>query len=325
MGTATQASAPATATGDSRPCPLCAGAGAHAFYAKDRNREITQRRFSYARCEACDTIFMVDVPADLGRYYEGDYYQFDPDGEPAWKASSDRIQAESYRVELLGRHISAGRLIEIGSGTGGFAVTAAAAGFDVTSIEMNDRCCRYLSERAGITAICSDRPLDALASLAAADVVALWHVLEHLPNPGEMLELIAQKLTPGGVLALAVPNPRSLQFRLLGSRWAHLDAPRHLCLMAPDALVRKGEEAGLRCVTMTTNDPDGLQCNFLGWVNAFERRPAGGSISRLGGYAALGMNRALAPVERTGHRGSAITILMRKQERSGAARSGAVV
>jgi|HubBroStandDraft_4_1064222.scaffolds.fasta_scaffold07249_5 SAM-dependent methyltransferase len=304
------------ATGGS--CPLCGGAGTHAFYASDRNREITEEHFSYARCETCATIFMVDVPADLGRYYEGDYYQFGPGGEPAWKTSKLRVRAEAYRVELLRRQIATGRLIEIGSGTGGFAMTAKAAGFDVTSIEMSERCCRYLNEQAGIEAICSDRPLDALASLPAVDVVALWHVLEHLPNPGEMLELIAEKLTPGGVLALAVPNPRSLQFRLMGSRWAHLDAPRHLCLIPPAALVKKGDEAGMRCVAMTTNDPDGLDCNFFGWVNAFERRPASGSISRLGSLAALGMNRVLAPVERTGHRGAAITVLLRKEERADA-------
>jgi SAM-dependent methyltransferase len=315
MATATEASAPATATGGS--CPLCGGVGTHAFYARDRNREITEERFSYARCESCATIFMVDVPSDLGRYYEGDYYQFGPDGQPAWKTSDIRRRAEAYRVALLREWIAPGRLIEIGSGTGGFAVTAAAAGFDVASIEMSERCCGYLNEQTGIEAICSDRPLAALVALApGADAVALWHVLEHLANPGEMLELIAEKLRPGGVLALAVPNPRSLQFRLLGTRWAHLDAPRHLCLMPPAAIVQKGERAGMRCVAMTTNDPDGLECNFLGWVSALERRPASGSISRLGGYAALGLHRALGPVERSAHRGAAITLLLRREERA---------
>jgi SAM-dependent methyltransferase len=274
---------------------------------------VTDARFPYARCQECGTFFMEDVPADLGRYYEGDYYQFGLDGEPAWKTSDIRVRAESYRVELLRRHISGGRLIEIGSGTGGFAVTASAAGFDVTSIEMSERCCSYLNECAGITAICSDLPLDVLASLPDADVVALWHVLEHLPNPGETLGLVAEKLTPGGVLALAVPNPSSLQFRLLKRRWAHLDAPRHLCLIGPDALVQKGEELGMECVAMTTSDPDGLECNFLGWVNAFERRPASDSISRAGGFAALAVHRTLAPLERRGQRGAAITLLLRKR------------
>jgi SAM-dependent methyltransferase len=294
-------------------CPLCGGASAHFLDATDRNRKTTEERFSYARCEDCGTIFIVDPPSDLGRYYDGDYYQFDADGEPTWKRNEAQIKSASYRVALLRRHALPGHLIEIGAGTGAFASTARAAGFEVSAIEMNERCCRYLSERQGIRAICSDRPLEALTSLPRARAVALWHVLEHLSNPAEVLERVAEKLEPEGVLAIGIPNPRSLQFRLLGSRWAHLDAPRHLCLIPADALVKRASEIGLRSVAVTTNDPDGLECNQLGWTAALRRRPAGAPASWLVGHTALAVCGALAPLERTGRRGAAITVLLRKE------------
>jgi len=177
-------------------CPLCGGASGYAFQARDRNREITEERFAYARCQACGTVFMVAAPADLGRYYAGDYYQFGPDGEPTWKSEQGRIEAASYRVALLRGHVAPGHLIEIGAGTGAFASAAQSAGFDVSAIEMDQRCCEYLSGR-GIRAICSDRPLEVLESLPPARAVALWHVLEHLPNPAEVLERAADKLEPG--------------------------------------------------------------------------------------------------------------------------------
>jgi SAM-dependent methyltransferase len=282
------------------------------FDARDRNRETTEERFAYARCRGCGTVFMIDPPADLGRYYVEDYYQFGPDGEPAWKTDEQRRRAASYRVALLRSHAAPGRLIEIGSGTGAFACTAQAAGFEVTAIEMSERCCEYLNEREGITAICSDRPLEVLPSLPPARVVALWHVLEHLSNPAEMFALLAEKVEPGGVLAIGVPNPSSLQFRLLGRRWAHLDAPRHLCLIPPRALIARGEELGLRTGALRSNDPDGLECNFFGWISALRRRPAKGSTPLLVSHSARAIERALAPIERTGNRGSAVTILMRK-------------
>lgn len=294
-------------------CPFCGGAGTRAFAAWDRNREITDERFAYARCRACGTVFMVDPPADLGRYYADGYYQFGPDGEPAWKTDERRMRSAAFRVGLLAEQVSPGHLIEIGSGTGAFASAARRAGFDVSAIEMDERCCRYLREREGITAICSDRPLEALASLPPARAVALWHVLEHLSNPAEVLQALARKLQPGGVLAVGVPNPRSLQFRLLGSRWAHLDAPRHLCLIPPDALLRKGEELGMRGVNMTANDPEGLEFNLLGWSNALRRRPAVGGASRLVDYTALAVRRAVSPLELTGHRGSTLTLVLRMQ------------
>ena len=294
-------------------CPFCGGPGARMFDAWDRNRETTRERFAYARCRTCGTVFLIDPPADLARYYAEDYYHFGPDGEPAWKGEEPRMRAASYRVDLLRAHTEPGRLIEIGAGTGAFASAAQSAGFEVSAIEMSERCCRYLSEREGIDAICSDRPLEAIAALAPARVVALWHVLEHLSNPAEVLARVAEKVQPGGVLAIAVPNPRSLQSRVLRSRWVHLDAPRHLCLMPPAALIGRGRALGFRRVVLSTNDPDGLECNFFGWVGALRRHPAVGPTPDLVSHAARAIERTLAPLERTGDRGSAVTILMRKE------------
>ncbi|HEY2537292.1 MAG TPA: class I SAM-dependent methyltransferase [Solirubrobacteraceae bacterium] len=298
-------------------CPFCGGRGTRMFDAWDRNRESTRERFAYARCADCGTVFLVDPPSDLARYYADDYYEFGPDGEPAWKGDPLPLRAAAYRVELLHAHTEQGRepgrLIEIGAGTGAFAVSAQKAGFQVSAIEMSERCCRYLREREGIDAICSDRPLEAIAPLPPARVIALWHVLEHLPNPAEVLAQVAEKVEPGGLLAIAVPNPRSLQFRLLRTRWVHLDAPRHLCLMPPSALIDRGRALGLTDLTLSTNDPDGLECNFFGWVGALRRHPAVGRTPDLVSHSARAIERAIAPLERTGGRGSAVTLLLRKE------------
>ena len=294
-------------------CPFCGGPGTHVFDAWDRNRETTEERFAYARCRTCATVFLVDPPTDLARYYAEDYYHFATDGEPVWKSDPQRMRAASYRVDLLRTHTEPGRLIEIGAGTGAFAVAAQSAGFQVSAIEMSERCCDYLSGREGIHAIHSDRPLEAIAQLPPASVVALWHVLEHLSNPAEVLARAAEKVESGGVLAIAVPNPRSLQFRVLRTRWVHLDAPRHLCLIPPTTLIARGRDLGLTEVALLSNDPDGLECNFFGWIGALRRHPAIGRTPDLVSHCARAIERTLAPIERTGDRGSAVTILMRKE------------
>jgi SAM-dependent methyltransferase len=68
--------------------------------------------------------------------------------------------------------------------------------------------------------------------------VTLWHVLEHLDDPGAALATIARWLRPGGVLLAGVPNLASVQARLGGSRWYHLDVPRHRTHFTPDGLSR---------------------------------------------------------------------------------------
>jgi SAM-dependent methyltransferase len=302
----------ARAEGGAR-CPVCGGIANATLVASDRNRAASDERFRYGRCGSCGTAFMIDPPADLSRYYVGNYHAFGPDGEPAWKGDRDLLAAEAFRVRLLLRHTRPGRLIEIGAGAGGFATAAKAAGFDVTAIEMDAGCCEYLSRGAGVEAICSDRPLEALEPLPAARVVALWHVLEHLPDPGAVLAAAAGKLEPGGLLAIAVPNPRSLQARLLGDRWVHLDAPRHLTLIPPGTLIERGRALGLECVELTTNDPSGRACNLLGWVYALRRRPGGGPAPWLAVRGGQAITALVSPVERRGDRGAAVTLVFRKR------------
>ena len=292
-------------------CPMCGGPGAHAFRVNDRNRETTGEQFDYHRCSACATIFIAPVPDGLPRYYEGGYYPFDEDGRPIWKRERERYDWAAWRVRLLGDFASPGPLIEIGAGTGAFAVAAAEAGYEVTAIEMDPGCCRFL-ESEGIAAVCSDDAVARLRTMPPARVVAMWHVLEHLPNPLPTLEAVAASLEPGGVFAVGVPNTASLQFRLLGPRWPHVDAPRHLCLVSPGASSDRCSDLGNERDNDTASDPPGHNNDRFGWVYGASRRPAR-NAQGVGAHAGLWLSRLLAPVERRGLRGSSLTALLRKR------------
>jgi SAM-dependent methyltransferase len=272
---------------------------------------MTDERFIYDRCEACGSVFLTNPPADLSPYYGGGYYGFRPDGEADWQGNEYLVEFQSFRLELLGRHVGPGALIEIGAGTGAFASAAQRAGYDVAAIEMDERSCRYIANRLGVHAINSERPVEVLPTLGSARVVALWHVLEHLPNPAEVLTAAAERLEPGGILAIGVPNPLSLQFRLLRSRWAHLDAPRHLVLIPAPALIERAQTLGLSCVELTTSDPFGRHCDLHGWSYALTRRPGVGP-TRFNTHRGYALRRLASPLERRGLRGSAMLMLLRR-------------
>ncbi len=76
--------------------------------------------------------------------------------------------------------------------------------------------------------------------------VVFWHSLEHLPDPAAALDQAVALLSPGGVLAIAVPNLGSWQARCFGARWLHLDLPRHLVHLTTPALRTGLRRRGLR-------------------------------------------------------------------------------
>jgi len=283
-------------------CPLCGGDSRPCFTTTDRNRAIGGEVFVYRRCVRCQTIFLANVPVDLGAHYPPDYHEL-----PSLAQLDVAAGREAFKLEMIADHARPGRLVELGAGFGIFARAAQRAGHQVTAVEMSERCCAYLRNVVGVATIRSDDPAAELRHLPPSRVITLWHVLEHLPGPADVLLAIAENLEPGGVLVIAVPNPQALQFRLLRGRWAHVDAPRHLQLIPAAALTERAAELGLRRVKLRTGDPAGRYWNRFGWEYALRRFPARRPPSRLTWFGALAIMVALMPLEASGSRGSAYT------------------
>jgi hypothetical protein len=126
-----------------------------------------------------------------------------------------------------------------------------------------------------------------------------------------VLQAAAGALRPGGLLAIGVPNPAAVQFRVLGKRWPHLDAPRHLSLIPHSTLVSRAASLGLEQVAVTTTDRFGRHCNRWGWEYGMRRHPSTGGSSVPMLAAGVAVETLMAPVERTGLRGAAYTVLFR--------------
>ena len=214
-----------------------------------------------------------------------------------------------------------GKLLEIGPSIGVFAYQAKQAGFEVDTIEMSPECCEYLSKKIGINAVNSNSPHNAIQTLEAHDIVVLWHNIEHLPEPWPCLDQIAKNLKPGGILVIATPNPNSFGFRILGPKWPHVDAPRHLSLIPIQVLIKYLKPLSLEPVMTTSNDPGAKYWNRFSWqvylMNLFSK---GNKIYSQASkwewifWAILGyaITLPLAFIERGNLKGSAYTIIFRK-------------
>ncbi len=127
-------------------------------------------------------------------------------------------------------------ILDIGCGKGMLLNYLQAAGWKTCGLELSENSAAT-ARRMGVqvyTVSLDKAPLDA----AGYDVISLFHVLEHLPDPGRTLELLKPHFKPGGILVIEVPNAGSWHFRLLGPHWFHYDAPRHLYHFTPITLNR---------------------------------------------------------------------------------------
>lgn len=290
-------------------CPSCSGAAPLMLRATDTNRRISDCSFSYYRCGSCDLIFLDPVPGDLGRYYPTDYYHV-PDSVDFLEATAD---FERHKLDILQRHQRSGRLLEIGPATGTFAWLAKTNGYDVQTIEMDARCSRFLHEVAGIPTINTADTCGAMATLPSFDAVAMWHVIEHLPEPWETLGAVADRVLAGGIVLLAAPNPGAFGFRMLGKFWPHLDAPRHLRLIPARLLERWMARLGFTLEMETTNDPGGRGWNVFGWEYALRNTGwiPGRDESRVRRLGKL-LAAAFSPLEGREGAGAAYTMVFRK-------------
>jgi len=288
-------------------CAACGAIFAPAFGARDDNRATSRATFQYGRCEACGLLGLMDAPADLDPHYPPDYQRL-PD-RPRLEAVARK---EHYQLDFLRAVQSSGRLVDVGASIGVFALSAQEAGFDVTAVEMNPSCVRHLAETVGVRAIGSDRPEEVLRGLAPSRAITLWQVLEHLRDPFALIEAAAANLEPGGLLVVATPNPDAWQQRVMGARWPHIDAPRHLWLVPASVLLRAGERHGLRAITLTTGDPGGRRWNRFGWQRLLMNRVEGRLASAAAFAAGAAISAVATPLERGRLRGACYTAVMQK-------------
>jgi 2-polyprenyl-3-methyl-5-hydroxy-6-metoxy-1,4-benzoquinol methylase len=93
---------------------------------------------------------------------------------------------------------------------------------------------------------------DELEQTGAArfDIISCIEVIEHIPYPRDVIELLARSLKPGGLLILTTGNLDSPLARLQGIDFAYCVPEIHISLFNPPLLSRLYLEVGLKPILM---------------------------------------------------------------------------
>lgn len=244
-------------------CPFCKTESSIVYRTRDYNREITNEVFYLFCCPSCGLYYLGNPPNNLSIYYQNGKLPVNPVDQENWKAR--RLQQHN-KLDLIKALVPSGKLLDIGPNYGEFASLAQDEGYNVSVIECDPICVRFMKRNLALNVIDSCDPSTVLEkSQDTFDVICLWQAIEHLPEPWRVLREAVKRLTKHGILVISTPNPSAWQLQVMGKSWPHLDAPRHLFLLSPKWIINSGKELGLGVLLFTMQDSGDLAWDRATW------------------------------------------------------------
>lgn len=135
--------------------------------------------------------------------------------------------------------------LDFGGGVGGFSTFTQKKGITTTIVEKSSGALTQLKkEQQRVYSNLEEIPSD-----EKFDLITLWHVLEHLPDPKETMQNLKGRLTTKGLLVLAVPNLNSFDANHYQEFWAGYDLPRHLWHFSNKGLQKIIENIGFSLIS----------------------------------------------------------------------------
>jgi SAM-dependent methyltransferase len=195
-------------------------------------------------------------PGAIQEAYREEYYgvgarKFVPAIEGIVDQFRDRRALLAARLLRAGGAPASARVLDIGCGSGQFLARLRRMGHECHGTELSPETGARAARIPGLALQYGALTPETFPA-GSFDLISIWHVLEHLPDPDSVLRLCRAWLRPGGTLLLAVPNIDSWQARLFGGAWFHLDPPRHLYHFNRRSLTGALAGSGFRIERMST-------------------------------------------------------------------------
>ncbi len=172
-------------------CPLCGSP----------DRSIADPDASVVRCRDCGHRYVDPRPTqgEIARGYSlpaayDDWLRAATARESMWRRRADRV---------LGG-VPVGRLLDIGAGIGTFLAIARDRGWEAEGTEVSTTAIAHARERYGLEI--RKGSLEDAAPPGPYDMISMWHVIEHVPDPMRTLRFCHGILTERGRIVLALPN-----------------------------------------------------------------------------------------------------------------------
>lgn len=222
-------------------CPACGS--------DERAPAFTKEVFAYLRCESCGCVHVARRlnDAELDRLYgeQGrSVYQMVHLYIPTAEQRLDRIYRRKARA--LRERFGAGRLLDFGCSAGLFMKAAAEQGFDVHGVETNETAVEHARTALDLTTVWKGDLPGAGYAPESFDIITMWDVLEHVPDPKGLIEHVRPYLKPSGRLVIETSHIDCFEADYLGADNTNVVGDVHLAHFTRASLERLAERTGMR-------------------------------------------------------------------------------
>ena len=189
-------------------------------------------RYRMVRCRSCGLVRSDPVAdqATLSRLYERSGFDYASE-TPHLRRTYGRYLSLAARLASRPPR----RILEVGCGNGFLLEEALAQGFQTVCGVEPSRDARALADSSIRECIVPDVMRPGLFAPGQFDLICMFQVFDHLPEPGAILDECLRVLAEGGILLCLHHNVRALSARLLGERSPIIDI-EHCYLYTPHTM-----------------------------------------------------------------------------------------
>jgi 2-polyprenyl-3-methyl-5-hydroxy-6-metoxy-1,4-benzoquinol methylase len=214
----------------------------------DQQGNYGQDIWNIVQCQRCGLIYTNPRPdaAALAVYYtftnEWDY-KFIQD----WFIENADLQRPTWQryLRVMRRYVPAGKLLDVGCGAGTFLLQAQEEGFEVYGQEVSPFFAQYGRTEHHLPIYEGELQTLNLAA-NSLDIATAFDVIEHHPNPRQLLQQMHHLLKPGGLVVISTHDIGNFYARLYGDRWRYLNPVGHLVYFTRQTLQTMLHETGFQ-------------------------------------------------------------------------------
>ena len=193
------------------------------------NPQNLKESYTYYFCTKCSVGFLFDVSEkNLSSNYDEEYNEYEDSENSTNKSPLSKILDLLYipRREYIKKFgASFDSILDVGCGNGSFLDSVSDLFREFYASEFNEFAFKKAKQKVpGIINVGND-----LSQLKGKiDVITLWHVLEHIPNPRIFLEKIKNHMDSESRMIFEVPNSDSLNFKIFKRNYNWISLPEHV-------------------------------------------------------------------------------------------------